>query len=239
VIAELLPQTQKGELAMRKVLYVTCSMGFKHDCLELSHEIMKKIGQESGAFEATCTWDVDLINAKDLASFDAVVFCTTGELPISDEDKRALLDFVWNGKGFVGIHNATDTFYKWIDYGRMIGGYFDGHPWTQEVGIIVEDKDHPATRHLGDYYTMADEIYTHRDWSRQRVHVLLRIDNSTVDVTKPDVRRKDRDFAMAWCHRYGDGRVFYTGHGHSKEVWSDERFQKHLLGGIRWVMKDA
>jgi type 1 glutamine amidotransferase len=224
---------------MKKVLYVTCSKGFKHDCLEFSHEVMKKLGEESGLFEATCTWEVDLINAKDLQNFDAVVFCTTGELPISAEDKLALLGFVLGGKGFVGIHNATDTFYQWPEYGYMIGGYFNGHPWNQEVGVIVEDKEHPATKHLGDYFKITDEIYEHRDWSRKYTHVLLRIDNSTVDVNKPDVKRPDKDFAMAWCHEFGRGRVFYTGHGHSKEVWGDERFQKHLLGGILWVMRLA
>jgi len=224
---------------MKKLLYCTCSMGFKHDCLDLSHEVMRKLGKESGAFEATCTWDVDLLNAEGLKQFDALVFCTTGELPISEADKQAILDFVRGGKAFIGIHNATDTFYKWPEYGEMIGGYFNGHPWNQEVGIIVEDKTHPATKHLGDYFRITDEIYEHRDWSRQKTHVLMRIDNSTVDVNKEGVRRPDRDFAMAWCHDYGNGRVFYTGHGHSNEVWSDERFQKHLLGGILWAMRLA
>jgi type 1 glutamine amidotransferase len=40
------------------------------------------------------------------------VFYTTGELPMDEAQKRALMDFVRGGKGFVGIHSATDTFYK-------------------------------------------------------------------------------------------------------------------------------
>ena len=80
------------------------------------------------------------------------MFYTTGELPISEEGKKALLDFIKRGKGFVGIHSATDTFYKWPEYGEMIGGYFDGHPWHTDVTVRVEDRTFPATAHLGESF---------------------------------------------------------------------------------------
>jgi len=82
-----------------------------------------------------------------------------------------LLDFVKGGKPFFGIHNATDTFYDWPEYGELIGGYFSGHPWTQEVRVIVEDGDHPATRVLGQYFKVFDEIYTFKAWDRNKTHV--------------------------------------------------------------------
>jgi len=44
---------------------------------------------------------------------------------------------------------------------------------------------------------------------------------------------------MAWCHPFGAGRVFYTALGHGMPTWTDERFQKHLLGGIQWAMREA
>ena len=223
--------------AKRKVLYLTHSAGFKHAVLPVSEEIFKEIGATSGAFDATVTQDCSVISREGLKPYDAVVFYTTGELPISDEQKQAFLEFIRSGKGFVGIHSATDTFYKWAEYGELIGGYFDMHPWHQEVGVVVEDTKHPATKHLGPSFKITDEIYQFKNYARKNVHVLLSLDVNTVDLTKKDVHRTDKDFAIAWTRSYGKGRVFYTALGHRPEVWRDERFQKHLLGGLQWAMK--
>jgi hypothetical protein len=224
---------------MKKLLYVTQSCGYRHEVLPYSQEVMRKIGAEAGVFVATCTDDVATVDWGNLGVYDAIAFCTTGELPLSDPAKANLIGFVRDGKAFIGLHNATDTFYQYAPYGEMIGGYFNGHPWHQEVGILVEDKSHPATRHLGDSFRIHDEIYTHRNWSRERSHVLMRLDNSTVDMAKAAGKRDDGDVAMAWCHPFGSGRVFYTALGHGMPTWTDERFHKHLLGGIQWAMRDA
>ena len=217
-----------------KVLYLTHSAGFKHAVLPFSETTFKEIGDRNG-FELTATQDCSLISKQGLAPYKAVVFYTTGELPISDEQKAALLDYVKSGHGFVGIHSATDTFYKWPEYGEMIGGYFDGHPWHQEVAIKVEDSKQGATKHLGASFKITDEIYQFKNFSRDRVHVLMSLDVTSVDLTKKGVNRTDKDFATAWTRDYGKGRVFYTALGHRDEVWKDERFQQHLVGGLRWA----
>jgi len=79
--------------AKRKVLYLTHSAGFKHDVLPLSEQILKQVGERSGAFEVTATQDCSLVSRGNLKQYDAVVFYTTGELPISGEQKAALLDY--------------------------------------------------------------------------------------------------------------------------------------------------
>jgi len=222
---------------MAQLLYVTQSCGYRHEVLPYSQEVMAKIGKESGAFTATCTDDVATVDWNDLGRFDAIAFCTTGELPIPEEGRENLLRFVRGGKAFIGLHNATDTFYKWEPYGEMIGGYFNGHPWHQEVGVIVEDRTHPSTRHLGESFRIHDEIYTHRNWSRERTHVLMRLDNASIDISKAKGVRDDGDVALAWCHPYGEGRVFYTALGHGMPTWTDTRFHQHLLGGIQWATR--
>lgn len=219
-----------------KVLYVTHSAGFKHPVLPFSETMFKEIGERNG-FELTATQDCSVISAQGLAPYKAVVFYTTGELPISDEQKAALLEFIKSGRGFVGIHSATDTFYKWAEYGELIGGYFDGHPWHQEVAIKVEDAKSDATKHLGPSFKITDEIYQFKNFSRDRVHVLMSLDVASVDLTKKGVNRTDKDFATAWTRNYGKGRVFYTALGHREEVWKDERFQQHLVGGLRWAAR--
>src|SRR4029453_14373597 len=86
------------------VLYLTHSAGFKHDVLPLSRQILTDLGERTGRFVVTATDDCSLLSREQLKKFDAIVFYTTGKLPISDEQKAAFLDFVKLGKGFVGIH---------------------------------------------------------------------------------------------------------------------------------------
>ena len=223
----------------RKILYLTQSAGFQHGVLPLSEEILRQLGAASRAFQLVVAQDSAVINRDNLLEYDAVVFYTSGELPLSDLQKEALLDFVRTGKGFTGIHSATDTLYAWPEYGELIGGYFDGHPWHQEVAIETDDPSHPATRNLAPAFRITDEIYQFRNFIREEVHGLLRLDNTSVSLNVPGVNRTDGDFALAWTKPFGSGRVFYTALGHREEVWQDKRFQSHLLNGIRWTMRDV
>jgi type 1 glutamine amidotransferase len=226
----------------KRLLVITESKGFVHDVvrrgkkgeLALVEKTLQEMAEKSGSFEAVCSQDSRKdITAENLKSFDAVFFYTTGELPLSDTQKADLIGFVKNGGGFSGSHSATDTFYKWPEYGNLIGAYFDGHPWHKKVKVVVEDRSHPATKHLGESFEITDEIYQFKGpYSRERLRILMKLDPELAGG-----KRKDRDNALAWAHEYGKGRVFYTALGHRPEVWKDERFQKHLLGGLRYVLK--
>jgi type 1 glutamine amidotransferase len=201
---------------------------------------MTQLGQSTGAFTVTSTEDPGQINAANLANYDAVVFFTSGELPFNDAQKAALLQFVRSGKGFIGFHSAADTLYNWPEYGEMLGGYFQTHPWTEEVLIRNEDINHRATTHLGGAFDVTDEIYQFRAWSRASVHVLLSLDLASVppDDARPD-RRPDNDYALAWTKSYGAGRVFYSALGHFDAVWNDVRIQNFLKQGILWALGDT
>ncbi len=228
-----------------RLLVYTLSAGFEHDVvkrpapaeLSLVERALVEMGSDA-RFEAVPTRDAAEFESARLARYDAVLFCTTGELPLSAEQRAAFLDFVARGKGFVGVHCATDTFYQWPEYGALVGAYFDGHPWHEKVRVRVEDRTHPATRLLDASFDIVDEIYQFRaPYDRSRLHVLMSLDPDAVDLAKPGVNRKDRDFALSWTHAQGAGRVFYTALGHRPEVWSDPRFLAHLRGGIQWAMR--
>lgn len=232
------PQNGGGadaESPAKKVLYLTHSAGYKHEVVPLSMTLLPEIGKAHG-FEVVVTKDLTFLSPQALRAYDAVVFYTTGELPIGDADKANLAAWVRSGKGFAGIHSATDTFYQWPEYGEMVGGYFDGHPWHEEVTVRVEDRTSPATRHLPESWVVTDEIYQFRNWDRSKRHVLLSLDPSSVDLGADGVKRTDRDFALAWTSTYGDGRVFYTALGHRAELWQSPEYQQHLAGGIRWIL---
>ena len=220
---------------MKKLLMVTHSAGFKHSYLPVATQVITELGEKSRQFKVTATTECNLLNKEDLEKFDALLFGTTGELPISDQNKNDLMASIRKGKPFIGIHNATDTFYKLPEYGKMIGGYFMGHPWSQEVQVKVEDQTHLATRHLPKTLKFKEEVYTFRNWSRDKTHVLISLDKGSVDLSKGT--REDHDYAMCWCHMYGKARVFYTALGHYEELWSQEWFRTHMLNGILWAMK--
>lgn len=194
---------------------------------------MMELGKKHGFTVVASQDSRGEITGDNLKNFDAVFFFTTGELPLSDAQKTDLLGFVKSGKGFGGSHCAADTFYKWTDYGDMIGAYFAGHPpGFQKIRVIVEDKDHPATKHLGDSFAIEDEIYQFKSpYGRDKVRVLLSMDMKS---TK-NLWRKDGDNPLAWVRDYGKGHVFYTAFGHREEVWADPRFQQHVLGGLRFL----
>ena len=216
-----------------RVLMSRHSEGWEHTYLPDAEVAIKKLGQQSGLFDAVTTARSRLINAGDLAKFDVLVFATTGELPLDEDQKKALIDFVRNGKGFVGIHNATDTFYEWPEYGEMLGGYFVGHPWNQQVTVKVEDTEHPAVAMLGESFQVVDEIYTMKDWDASKHHLLMSLDTNSVDLSKDP--REDKYYPMGWCHEYGKGRVIYTALGHPDDLWEQDWFLEHILACIKWA----
>jgi len=230
----------------KKLLAIGAVKGFEHDATSYGLATIWKIGQESGVYDTYIRTDTELItkkklgrNAKNLDFFDAVLFYTTGELDLDEQQKADLLSFVRDdGKGFIGVHSAIDTFYKWPEYGEMVGGYFDGHPWGQfEAPIIVEDRTFPATRHFPERLVVFDEIYQVRNFSRDRVRVLMRLDETKLDYSVKGINRTDKDFAVAWARTYGKGRVFYSSFGHVEATWDRPDIQKMWLEAIRWVMK--
>lgn len=230
-----------------RVLVVGQTKGFEHDSVPDIMATIWKMGHETRLYDAMLRTDTELItktdpktrNMKTLNYFDALIFAsTTGELDLTNDQKRDMLSFVHDdGKGFVGVHAALDTNYKWPEYGEMIGGYFDQHPWMTFLAPIVnEDPTFPAVRHLPKAFSKYDEIYQPKDWSRDKVNVLLSLDASKLDLNNPRVHRTDRDFAVAWAKMYGKGRVFYSTLGHTKEAWDDPDIQKMYFEAIKWSL---
>jgi type 1 glutamine amidotransferase len=207
---------------------LTATAGFRHDSIATARQVMASLATTSGEFMVTPTEDLSTISSASLASYHLICFAlTSGELALTADQKTALLDFVSRGGGFLGVHSATDTLYQWPDYGRLVGAYFQDHPWTQQATVVVEDSSHPATSGLGDRFSLTEEFYTFRENPRPRVRVLLRLDAMSVGAAG--------DFPLAWAHSYGNGRVYYNALGHFSETWRDQRFQRQLVGAVRWA----
>lgn len=225
----------------RKLLVFTACKGFRHSSIPYATTALKVLGKQTDAFTVVESDDPNVFQPDRLRQFDAVCFNnTTGELFTDAALKKSLVDFVLNGGGLVGIHAAADCFYEWPAYGEMMGGYFDGHPWNEEVTIRVEEPDHPLTRMFhGQPLKIADEIYQFRaPYSREKLRVLLRLDPQGTDMTKSGIKRTDQDFAVSWIHNQGLGRVFYCSLGHRHDVFWNPAVLAYYLAGIQFALGD-
>jgi type 1 glutamine amidotransferase len=231
----------------KRILVIGASNGFQHDSIPDAMATVWKLGKENGMWDTYIRTDYQLItrkpvpaNGKNLGFFDAIVFAnSTGEMTLDEEQKKDLLSFVKeDGKGFVGIHAALDANYKWPEYAELIGGWFDQHPWnTFDAPIVLEDPSFPAVKHFPARFMRRDEIYQAKQWSRDKVNVLLRLDETKLNYeNNPRVHRDDRDFAVAWSKMYGKGRVFYSTLGHTNEAWVDPDIQQMYGEAIKWVL---
>ena len=232
---------------------------YQHDAVSHALATIERLGRQSGVFDTFIRTDIQLltkhpiefaeksavpdanqksVNYKILHDFDAILFYGIGELELTDQQKADVLSFIKeDGKGFVGVHTAITAFYEWPEYGEMIGGYFDDHPWTiLDAPVIVEDPGFPAMKAFPNAFTARDEIYQVRNFSRDRVRVLARLDPAKLDLRNPRVHRTDNDFAVAWARSYGRGRVFYSTFGHTEESWDDPAMQTMWVEAIKWAM---
>src|SRR6267143_3400604 len=149
--------------------------GYTHDSIGHALAVIDKLGRDSGVYDTYIRTDSQWITKKDVAApsrnarnlnyFDAVFLFISGEGDWTDQQKQDFVSFVKDdGKGVVAAHTGNAAFYQWPEFGDMIGGYFDNHPWNVvEATVIVEDPSFPAMKHLPPVFTMRDEMYVLRD----------------------------------------------------------------------------
>ena len=244
VFLSIVSAAQSVALPKKQVLVVGEEKGYRHEAVSHAMSTIERLGRQTGLWEATLRTDTESLtkrkleyNARNLTNFDAVIFFTGGDLEMDAEQKSDFLSFIHDdGKGFVGIHSAAITFVDWPEYGEMIGGYYDEHPWgTFDAPIIVEDPNFPGMQRWPESFVLRDEIYQMKSYSREKVRVLMRLDASKVDLGNKNVHRTDRDFAVTWAKMYGKGRVFYTTLGHVQDNWDKPEFQEMIIGALRWA----
>ncbi len=248
----LLSRAARGASDTKKVLFFTKSAGFEHsviaregDKLSLAEQILTEIGKANG-FEVVATKDGRQFDPDKIGQWDAFAFETTGDLtqegtdkqpPISPDGLKAFLDAIAGGKGFVGMHCATDTFGVHRDKGgddpyiQMIGGHFAGHGAQQKARLIVVDPEFPGVSAFGrESFQIEDEWYAQK-FLADDLHVILAQDTEGMEgeqYARPD-------FPETWARKHDKGRVFYTSMGHREDVWQNPKYQSLLVGALGWA----
>jgi len=212
-----------------KVLIFSKTAGFRHGNIETGIQAIKKLGQEND-FTVVATEDADRLNDDSLQYYVVIIFLnTTGDI-LNAQQQIAMENFIRSGKGFVGIHSATDTEYDWAWYGELVGAYFNGHPAIQEAKLPVKIRDHISTRHLPAVWERRDEWYNFKNIQND-IKVLIEIDEASYQGGT-----HDKNHPIAWYREFDGGRSFYTAGGHTNESFSEPDFLQHIHGGILYAM---
>ena len=262
------PATPQAKPRKARKLLVYCYPESFHPSVPYCARALAAMGKKSGAFEAVFTNDTASFEPEALREFDAIFLANitpANKLPkelflpncgedfeklpdaekaparaVNERRKKSVMDFVRSGKGLCGNHSTADCFYDWREFGRMLGGYFDGHPWHEKVTLeLVDPKSPVAAAFGGKPFEVIEEIYQFKDtYTRDELHILTRLDPQKVQIARPGVNRKDGDFAISWIRDWGTGRVFYCALGHREETYWNPVVMQHFLDGSQYALGD-
>jgi cytochrome c len=214
------------------LLVFSRTVAFRHDSIPVGVQALTKLAV-GRAWALAATEDASRFSDTGLAPYDAVIFLNTSGDVLDDTQQAAFERFIRAGKGFIGIHSASDTEYDWPWYGQLVGAYFREHPAVQAADVVVEDAANPATAGLPNPWRRTDEWYAFKSNPRPNVQVLLSLDESSFS---PGSSNMGGDHPIAWCHEYDGGRAFYTALGHTSESFADPLFMGQLAGAVSWVL---
>ncbi len=217
----------------KRVLIFSKTAGFRHSSIPYCSKAIQQMGIDNG-FEVDTTENANNFNEANLKKYSVVVFNSTTGNVLSEPQQIAFERYIQAGGAFLGIHAAADTEYDWAWYGKLVGGYFNGHPGknvsnVQNGKFIIKDRTHISTNFMPETLERKDEFYSYKNFNPD-VKVLFTVDeNSYKEGQMGDFH------PMAWYHEFDGGRAFYTNWGHTNETFSEEIPLKHILGGLQWA----
>ncbi|WP_346086970.1 ThuA domain-containing protein [Sphingobacterium ginsenosidimutans] len=216
-------------IAQKRVLIFSKTQGFRHSSIEKGAQVLKQL-LDKEKITSDHSEDAGLFTDQGLKKYDAIIFLSTTGNILDETQQDAFVRYIQSGKGFVGIHAATDTEFDWPWYNGLVGAYFASHPAVQNAKIDVVDRKHIATKHLDPVWWHKDEWYNFKD-VKEGLHVLMNLDEKSYNGGKMGDQHP-----ISWSQNYDGGKVFYTGLGHTEESYDEPAFQKHLIGGILSVL---
>ncbi|MDR3109359.1 MAG: PmoA family protein [Planctomycetaceae bacterium] len=239
-----------------KVLYFSNSAGFEHTAVKVvdgkpsvSDVAITNVCKPAG-IEVVCTKDGSVFDG-DLSGYDAFVFQTSGELSqgskqhpewaLTEKGWQNLRNAVRAGKGFVGLHPATDSNRsggspyeptvpeKITGYTKFIGAEFTIHGKPQDAVVtIVEPSSLPFLTAKGKSFKTFEEWYCHKNFADD-IHIFALLETAGMEGVMYDRPR----FPIVWGRTEDKGRVFYSAFGHFDNYWQNAENMQLVLQLIK------
>jgi type 1 glutamine amidotransferase len=217
-----------------RLLVFSRTTGFRHDSIPAGAAALRELGEKHG-FRIDHTEDPAAFTDPGLARYAAVVWLQVSGDVLDDAARAAYERYTRRGGGFAGIHAASTAELGWPFYGDLVGARFRGHPPGRSPAVVrVDDDTCPSTRHLPRTWRLTDEWYSFDDDPRDRVRVLLSVDESSYD---PGDLAMGDGHPIAWKAEKHGARAWYSALGHAAETYADPLYRRHLLGGLQWVIR--
>ena len=254
-IASLAPDTPAATVkAPRKALLFSRMTGYKHWVTPHTAEMVKVLGEKSGAFEVVQSDDVEMFAPENIKQFDIIILnnnCSVGKHRdlfwdvTQDKAKAAMLeksliDHIAGGAGLVSMHGAITMQNNSMAFSRMVGGSFDFHPKQQQVTCTLVDPQHPIVKPFaGKPLVHVDEPYLFKNaYKEKNFRPLLEMDTAKLDCGKrTEAVRSDRRY-VAWIKRHEKGRVFYCSPSHNAQSFENPALLQFILNGIQYAAGD-
>jgi uncharacterized protein len=234
LIGQLLISASVNAQKQFKALLVTTTKGWHHESVHAGVLAIQQLGVRN-FFDVTLLEDPNGISDRSMQQYQVVIFLnTTGDI-LDTAQQRVMERFIRSGKGYVGIHSASDTEYDWDWYTKMVGRMFVIHPAIQTAKLKVIDSKFPGLKDL-DGKLWTDEWYEFSPEKTTGLNYILSVDESTYNPKVNWGAKKGEGMGqmhpISWYHDYDGGRAFYTGLGHMPSIFSEKIFLDHLYAGI-------
>lgn len=235
--ALLLPATGRADPQFT-LLVIAAPSKYHYEYIPVARESLEKLGRLH-AFAVDWRKDGAPLDG-DLARYAAILLLNTPADDFSPTQRAGLEHYLQGGGNAVVVHRAAIIpMGVWPWYEKLVGRTFINHPMIQTAVVNVLHKGFPAAFGLPDHWLWSDEFYVTSNPFNIAIHRVLGVDEASFDPTRiwPGQvgHRMGKDHPEAWFHRYEKGRVFVTLLGHEAEMYRDDRYLQHLLGGIYWA----
>jgi type 1 glutamine amidotransferase len=229
---------REGRLAL---LLFSKTNGFRHaDAIPACERSVREIAARRG-WQVFATENAAVFDDARLARFRVLVSNNATGDNWSAPQREAFRRWILGGGGFVGVHGAAGTRYRFWDWytDALLRGRFVGHPvfpQLQRARVVIEDRAHPATAHLGASLWHEDEWYTFERSARgPGVRVLASLDESSYRPRELWRSLAMGDHPVVWSHCPGAGRAFYSALGHGAATYARPEHARLLEGAIAWA----
>lgn len=263
-ITALAPEKASYPAKKKRVLVFSLHTGFNHWVRPHTEELIKILGEKSGAFDVSGSKDLAMMELKNLQKYDVLVLNNTNSKPdhrnlfwdqlkedgIGDsalvmqkaiELEANLRKFVEKGGGLLVLHGGNTILNNSMDFSRLLGGSFDYHPPQQAFQVRLEDSNHPLVKAFPkEGFNHVDEPYFYKNaYKEMNFKPLLYFNNAEIKNQRKGQELTEGKTYVAWIRAEGKGKVMYASPSHNAQSFENPQLLQFFLDGLQYVAGDV